>query len=51
MVTKGRAPLNNSAAFSIQFDNTKNYQKLMYDLMSPPGIKKVEDTTYKNAFS
>ena len=28
----------------IQLDNKKNYQKLMYDLMSPPDIKELKDT-------
>ena len=62
VVKNGRAHLNKSAAFTagllkyaisdIQLDNKKNYyQKLMYDLMSPPDIKELKDTAYKNAFS
>ena len=34
----------------MQFDNKKNYQKLMYDLMLPPGIKELKHNAYKNTF-
>ena len=34
----------------MQFDNKKNYQKLMYDLMSPPGMNELKQNAYRNAF-